>query len=71
MILTGTRSGFFESRSVVVFTPSKERSTTAPSRVQFMPTAHNITAYLARIHMLNIFSYSSLIEKDHSNQKKM
>ncbi len=53
VILTWARSGFLKNRSVVVFT----RSTTAPSRGQFMPTARNITAYLARIHMLNIFSW--------------
>jgi len=45
---------FFKSPSVVVFT----RSSTAPSRIQVMPTARNITPYLARIHMINIFSYS-------------
>ncbi len=52
MILNGARSGFFKSRSVVDFTRSK--SAPPPSRVQFMPTTHNITAYLARIHVLNI-----------------
>ncbi len=36
---------FFLSRSVVVFTPFK--SAPPPSLVQFMPTARNITAYLA------------------------
>ncbi len=41
-----------ESQSVVVFIRSKN----APSRVQLTPTTRNITAYLARIHML-IFSY--------------
>ncbi len=57
MILTGARSGFFKSQSVVVFTYSK--STPPPSQVQFMPPTHNITAHLA-----------SLIEKDRSNQKE-
>ncbi len=52
-ILNGARRGFFKGQSVVVFTRSK--STPLPSRVQFMPTTCNITAYLDRIHML-IFS---------------
>ncbi len=34
VILNGARSGFFNSRRIMVFTRSKR----APSRVQFMPT---------------------------------
>ncbi len=64
MILNGARCGFdIFSRSVVVFTRFKS----APPRVQLMPTTHNITAHLARIHKLKILA--SLIEKDDLNQK--
>ncbi len=33
----------------------RSKSAPPPSQVQFMPTTRNVTAYLARIHML-IFS---------------
>ncbi len=48
MIVNGARSGFFKSRRVVVFIQSFH-STTALSRVQFMPTTRNITVI---IHVL-------------------
>ncbi len=56
VILTGARRGFFYKSEDHGFHSLQEYSTTAPSRVQFMPTAHNITAFLARIHTLNICS---------------
>ncbi len=43
------------------------RSKITPPRVQFMPPAHNITAYLARIHDKHL---SCLKQMDHSNQKE-
>ncbi len=51
VILNRWRNGFVKSQSIVVFT----RSNTAPSRVQVMPKASNITAYLARIYIKHIY----------------